>query len=390
MSPIAHKSLARRAQNSSGTGCLWLFFGLFLLVGSALLFFLTIWPAMHVLAAKGWEKTPCIIDSSQLARSSGKGTTYSIDIVYHYYRDGHLYSSNRYSFAVGKTSGRSSKEAVVRRYPAGTETFCYVNPGAPQEAVMDRGLQTEFAFGFLGLLFMLPAVLGIVFRGQMMGNRKVLPDGLPVATPSDGSPSMLKPASTPLGKFLGMLAFAGVWNGFISIFVYLCFFAKDAHTAPFFAKAIVSLFALIGVLLVFGVFSTFLALFNPRIRLTAPTLRVSLGGEFAFSWTVTGRTGMLRKIRLVFEGREEAIYKRGTRTSTDTCVFAEIPVFETSDASFIAQGNARVVVPANLMHTLEAAHNKVLWRLKVSGEIPRWPDIADEYPIVVLPLPLAR
>jgi hypothetical protein len=26
--------------------------------------------------------------------------------------------------------------------------------------------------------------------------------------------------------------------------------------------------------------------------------------------------------------------------------------------------------------------------LKVHGEIPRWPDVEDEYPIAVLPLPL--
>ncbi len=79
---------------------------------------------------------------------------------------------------------------------------------------------------------------------------------------------------------------------------------------------------------------------------------------------------------------------RGTTTSTDTRVFAEIPVFETTEREFLTQGNARVAVPANLMHTFEAGHNKVVWRLKVHGEIPRWPDVADDYPIVVLPLPL--
>jgi hypothetical protein len=37
------------------------------------------------------------------------------------------------------------------------------------------------------------------------------------------------------------------------------------------------------------------------------------------------------------------------------------------------------------MHTFEGRNNKVLWRLHVTGGIPRWPDIDDEYPLTILP-----
>ena len=37
------------------------------------------------------------------------------------------------------------------------------------------------------------------------------------------------------------------------------------------------------------------------------------------------------------------------------------------------------------MHTFAAPHNKVVWCLKVRGEIPRWPDVDEEFPLEVLP-----
>ena len=37
------------------------------------------------------------------------------------------------------------------------------------------------------------------------------------------------------------------------------------------------------------------------------------------------------------------------------------------------------------MHTFVAPHNKVLWTLAVAGEIARWPDVAEEFELLVLP-----
>jgi hypothetical protein len=202
-----------------------------------------------------------------------------------------------------------------------------------------------------------------------------------------GGSVVLKPQHTPLGKFVGILIGALAWNGFIGTFAYFLFFVEDRENVPLFPKIIIGVLLFAGVFLLISAFTSFLALFNPRVQLTAQTTTVSLGGELRFSWKVTGRAGMLRKLRVVFEGREEATYRRGTTTSTDSKVFAEIPVFETTEREFLSQGTARVAVPPNVMHTFEAGNNKVLWRLKVHGEIPRWPDVADEYPITVLPQP---
>lgn len=49
-------------------------------------------------------------------------------------------------------------------------------------------------------------------------------------------------------------------------------------------------------------------------------------------------------------------------------------------------GSAQVTIPTDVMHTFEASHNKITWHLVVGGDIPRWPDVNDEYPLRLLPM----
>jgi hypothetical protein len=200
-----------------------------------------------------------------------------------------------------------------------------------------------------------------------------------------GAPEVLRPKYTPLARFLGILIFALFWNGMVGVLGYFMIFSEDAR-APIFVKILLGLFGVIGLGILVAAFTQFLALFNPRIHITTASTMVPLGGELNFTWTVSGRVGVLRKLRIILEGAESATYRRGTNTSTDRRVFAEIPVFESSEREFLSQGSGRAVIPPNLMHTFEAPNNKVQWQLKVIGEIPRWPDVVDEYTITVLPL----
>lgn len=387
MSAASHKPLADRANKKLGAGCLRLFFLPFFLVGAGLLYGFTIRPALKILDAQKWAPTPCVVESSEVRSHSGDSTTYSIEISYRYTCGDQAHTSNRYNFSSMSSSGHKSKQAVVDRYPPGTETICYVNPKAPHEAVIDRGWHWELLiFGSFASIFALVGGLGLLFAGRLTLSKDPIAT-IPKAEPHTDGPVVLKPKYTPVAKFVGITIGALVWNGFIGVFSYFVFF-HDEDKAPLFAKIIISVFGLIGLLLIAGAFRSFLALFNPCIRLTAQTTTVPLGGELHLTWTVTGRSGALSKLRIILEGREEATYRRGTSTSTDTKVFAEIPVVDTTEREFFSQGSTRVVVPPALMHTFEASNNKVLWRLRVLGEIPRWPDVEDEYPITVLPQPV--
>jgi hypothetical protein len=201
---------------------------------------------------------------------------------------------------------------------------------------------------------------------------------------ADG-PATLRASASPFGKFVVTLIFALFWNGIVSVFVAEAVqgFARDRP--DWFLTLFLIPFVLVGAGLVLAAGWAMLALFNPRVVLTVSTARAPLGKTIEVAWDLAGRARSVRRLRLTLEGREEATYQRGTNTVTDTSVFATIEIAQAADAFAIATGRAAVTVPADSMHTFEATHNKVLWRLKVHGEIRLWPDIDNEYAIVVLP-----
>jgi hypothetical protein len=208
---------------------------------------------------------------------------------------------------------------------------------------------------------------------------------MPTFTPATGELIELKPQMTPMGKFITMLILGFVWNGFMSIFVYFVFLGPNHASAPLFAKIIVAVFSLIGVLIILGVVGSFLALFNPRIVLHGRTDAVPLGGDFHFEWSTRGRADKVHKLSIVLIGREDANHQAGKSSQTFTQVFAEIPVLETIDQQITGQGQARVSIPTDLMHSFQGSSNRISWRLQVKGEIPKWPDIEQEHFIQVLP-----
>ncbi len=395
MSSQTRQSKKGRKPSAAGTGCMYLFFGLFFLVGIAVIGFVTIYPMYLSLMAMGWEKTPCTVDSSQvlISKSSKGSSTFRVEVAYHYQCEGRTYTSRRYQFATGSSAGRDRKQRVVDEYPPGLETVCYVNPSKPSEAVIHRGLNGEMFFGLFGLPFAIVGALGLFYfprlagrqhgqYGQLSSQKKAVP----TFTPASAEPVPLKSQLSPLGKFAGVTFFALFWNGFMSIFVYLAFFSRSHGSTPFLAKAFIFVFVGIGLLILLAAIGSFMALFNPRVLLSARTNAVPLGGVYQFEWHVKGRAERLRKMRIVLEGREEAWYPSGKSQQSATQVFAEIPIVQTMDNEPVAgQGQGRVTIPAGLMHSFEAVHNKIVWRLRVHAEVPHLPPVDEEYLLTVLP-----
>ena len=51
----------------------------------------------------------------------------------------------------------------------------------------------------------------------------------------------------------------------------------------------------------------------------------------------------------------------------------------------MSRGNIPLSVPADLMHSFQSENNSIEWKIKIRGEIPRWPDIGDEFEIKIRP-----
>lgn len=210
---------------------------------------------------------------------------------------------------------------------------CYVNPADPAEAVLERGFTPTLWFGLIPFTFAVVGAVGLaltVRRRRPTGSATTLPGtGVafgdpavgPVAAPyADGVPGQLalKPRTAPWAKLLGAIFAAVFWNGIVSVFVAQAVASWRAGRPDWTLTLFMIPFVLIGLGLIVGIFYFLLALSNPRPRITLSPAAVPLGGVLRVGWDLEGRTEVLQNLSVYLEGREEAKYRRGTDTLTDT------------------------------------------------------------------------
>lgn len=409
--PVTGKPVTGRPNPLQNAGCLIGFFAVFLLAGLGFSAFFAV-PAWHVVQARSWTPVPCEILASRVETHPGKDNdTYSIEVRYRYEVGGRSYTSDRYTFLGGSSSGFEGKKRVVDRLPAGARTTCWVDPEDPSQAVLERGFTLAYLFGLLPLVFVAVGLGGMVFglaglrnkrRGAAAGKADWLPEpngvGPATGAPAGSSgfrevveaaptrdPLVLEPSAGPVGKLVGITFIALFWNGIVSVFLYQVWQSWKQGSPDGCLTIFLVPFVLIGLALIVGVPYQFLALFNPRPHLTLTPGGLTLGQGAKLAWRFSGRAGRIRHLTITLEGREEAVYRRGTDTVTAKETFATLTVAEVSGAMEIATGSARIELPADTMHSFQASHNRILWTLKVRGDIRSWPDVSEDLKVIVAP-----
>ncbi|MCX7047253.1 MAG: DUF3592 domain-containing protein [Candidatus Sumerlaeota bacterium] len=401
ISPISQTASIANPRRITGIVCLF-----FMIVGMAILIPIAIIPCARMLAARSWTETPCKIISSRVTSHSGKGTTYGVDILYSYMVGGLEYRSSRYAFIVGTSSGRAGKQAIVSRYRPDSTALCYVNPNDPYDAVLYRGLSPFMLFALIPLFFVVAGGAGLLVLARKpaafasasaspapiadSGMRSFLGGYTPAPSPALGQPVtagplVLKPSMGPVVKFIGILIFAGFWNSIISVFVTQMVRSFMRGRPEWFGMIFMIPFLAVGLGLIVAAGYYFLQMFNPRPIVTLLSSPLFPGSPLNIQITFRGAVRGLRKLSVSLEGREEATYQRGTTTVTDKSVFAQFILFESSNSQQIAGARGSAVIPAGTMHSFKSSHNKIVWALRVQGDIPRWPDINEEFPINVMP-----
>jgi hypothetical protein len=95
----------------------------------------------RALYVRTWPATPCRIVASDL-NSTGTGRTrehpYRAGISFEYVIDGVDHVVDNASQNDGGTDDAAEADAMVRRFPVGTETVCYVDPRDPSRAMLER------------------------------------------------------------------------------------------------------------------------------------------------------------------------------------------------------------------------------------------------------------
>ncbi len=378
------RGMTTAARRKGGVALIYGFFALFFLVGLGVLYPVGIKPLAAAHAAKSWVATPCEILWSRVRRHRGsESDTYSVDVFYAYQFAGRTYRSNRFDFAGGASSGRASKEAVVAQYGDGETSECWVDPDDPFEAVLHRGFGAGMLVVVVPILFMLVGAGGMA--GVWFARQKTTPSaagtGRPGAGRDPGVPPRVDAVFRPGGKrstaFCVALAIMLFWNGIVSVFLF------NGGVEGWFGTLFMTPFVLVGLGLIAATAYCFLRLFNPKPEVTMTPASPRVGDSVAVSWRIGGAGGKLRRLQIHLVGTEEATYRRGTNTRTDRQEFCRIVLENADGRRRLAQGSGQATLPADLCPSVNLSNNAIKWKLCVTGEIPRWPDIADEYEIEI-------
>lgn len=396
-------------------GCLMIpFFGIFAASGGLILWISALGPAVKVIQARSWESVPCTVVTSEVEGDD----TYKVAITFSYEVNGQSRTGDDYSFADLSSSGKAGKQKIVDQYPPGLKTTCFVNPSNIDEAVLYRGLRSSMWWGLFSVPFLAVGLGGMIgmlwFRNKVTdlksGTRAL--EGVDsytednekesaprrsatIVTVSDSDyddddlqeepgPVTLKPEMSPLGTFIGLLIVTLIVNGVVLVFTFDTL--KDWLQLDF---ELVELFAvpflLAALALVLFTVRAGLTLSNPVPLITLSRRLLPLGSDATISWEFQGSTRALKTLKFLLKGIEEAKYRRGTDTHTDTHTFLEQALFETSEPSEIANGRVNVRIPTDTMHSFSGGNNKVRWQLLLRCEIALWPDVNADFPLRVVP-----
>ncbi len=385
LQPASERHQGWKSNSNNSTRGLRIFGFIFAVIGGAATWFIAVKPMLAARAAESWQEVPCKIESARVTnhRGSKGGTTYSISVTYRYEVGGQKYVGDRYSFSTGSSSGYDWREQAVRELKRDPHPVCYVNPDDPNDAVLSTKLGSDAWFGLIPLVFLIVGV-GIFLGAPKMARARSGPSGIPVPKPQQvvslaHGGFELKPSASPKAACVGMGCFALFWNGI----VWTIFLQADA---PLPVRMFLMIFVLVGLGLIGGFGYFILALFNPKPTLIANEHSVALGRSIKLQWRFSGNTARISQLAITLTGKESATYRRGTNTTTDTSFFVHQTIFETRERTNIAAGEVTVAIPANSMHSFEASNNKIIWAVKLHGNIAKWPDVNLEFPITVLPL----
>lgn len=197
---------------------------------------------------------------------------------------------------------------------------------------------------------------------------------------------VLKPELTKKSAILFLLLFGTIWNGIVSVFVVVLIKSFLEGKPEWFMLFFLIPFVLIGIGIIFILGYYILALFNPKLELTCRPGQPALGERFQVSWRVNGNVNRLQSLKLVLEAEEVARYMRGTTTVTDRNTFEQVLLADQSqDVATDYSGNVELTIPPGSMHSFKGRNNEIIWSIKAEGKIARWPNITNNFLLLVAP-----
>jgi len=424
----------KRGHRSTGSGVLgWVGEAVFFsgvlalgLVGLALLVFLYVVPQWR--ASHEFLETRCrVLDKRVAARVAGDELSYRPEVLIEYEVGGRTYRIWTYDIwrfrpRGGYLADREFAERAIARFSPshpvrGPFYPCWYDPADPGVAVLARGMSWWFwlvfavplvfvAFGGGGLAYTLStwgksaerraARSGKSFedtlrrRGRPVVEYPHVPSGDHIMDSPGTRLAFRLPASTQWVWGMGVsLTACLVWNGLVAVLLALAIRGHLRGQHDWVLTALIVPFLWIGVglavyfvrqfVLVTGIGPTLLEISEQPLR---------PGGRYRLFVSQIGRL-RLKSLEIYLRCEEETRYQQGTNTRTETrCVYQE-RVFQHAQfevrRGLPFEAECELVIPSEAMHSFQADHNEVKWKLVVKGSAEGWPDYERSFPIVVYP-----
>jgi hypothetical protein len=189
-----------------------------------------------------------------------------------------------------------------------------------------------------------------------------------------------------------LIPFAAVWLTGVGYFGRVILEGHRRGQPDWFQTLFILPFAFAGLVLVlailWGFFRLVVRLLVGRVRLEISRHPLVAGGRYEVYVEQSG-TLALRDVLVTLACQEAATYRRGTNTVTDKKEVFSLELTDSENdggAADLAGGLRRTLaVPPGAMHSFASQHNKITWRVVVSGRAAGLLPFRAEYPVIVYP-----
>jgi len=321
----------------------------------------------------------------------------------------------RFDPATG-TGDRAMAIAALDRWPLGSEAPCWFDPADAGRVVLQRGFNwwlwgltlllpgALMAFGGSGLLRALrrwgrseEAIAAVSGLPQFVGTGSgAVPDhpGVPACDDLINSPGTVLRYRLPLESpeswtLVGIGLFAAAWNAVLAVLAVgagLDFAEGRLHwfllvlLVPVVAVGLAAVAVLVRTLVLRTAVGT------TQLEISDHPLRPGCRYDVLLA---QGGAGDLQELGMSLECEEQATFRQGTDTRTETLVVhrESLRIWRDVRVSpgtrFEALGS--VMIPSAGMHSFAAEHNAVRWKIVVRGVPTRWPPFTRVFPLIVFP-----
>jgi len=398
-----------------GAAALGIFFAAVFLAGGVLLGnILVTWALPEWRLNHTYVQTTGRVLAARVAAHPSDPTRFRPEITVEFQAGGRRRALATYHVHGAYTGNREAVAATVARFRPGQSYPVWYDPRNPQRAAMARGYTWSawlmllvpvpiLATGGLGLVYIVAGWNKSAERRAALAQRvsqldparagsSTLPfvPGETDLTSSPGTTLAFRlAAQTPAWSLLAFLLACLFWNGIFSVLLTVVVRSHAAGNAEWFLTAFTVPLGLVGLLLVWGFFRHL-----RDVTRVAPTIvEVSShplrpAEEYELYVAQPGPLH-LERFRVLLVCEEEATYSQGTNSRTMRRRVYQDELFCREGleipAGTLFETRCRLRLPPRAMHSFQASHNQVRWKVLVEGATPRRPFFERGFTIHVHP-----